>query len=208
MMQIKCLTVGPLLANCYLVWCEETKEAVVIDPGAEGEKIVSEIEKEHLRVKYIINTHGHVDHISANREVKNRTGAKILIHADDAPLLTNPQLNLSSYLGAPVTGPPPDVLLCEGEEIEIGNNLKLEVIHTPGHTRGGICLLADKVVFTGDTLFAGSVGRTDFPGGSYTELLDSIKKKILTLGDDYVIYPGHGPASTVGEERRNNPFLF
>lgn len=207
-MNVKCLTVGPMQANCYLVWCEETKEALVIDPGAEGEKILSAIDQEDLDVKYIVNTHGHVDHMEANREVKNQTGAKILIHVNDALLLTNSQLNLSTYLGSPVSGPPPDILLCEGEDITIGENLVFQVLHTPGHTRGGISLVTNKTVFTGDTLFAGSVGRTDFPGGSVKELLSSIKEKLFALGDDYVIYPGHGPSSTIGEEKKSNPFIF
>lgn len=207
-MLVKCLAVGPMLANCYLVWCEETKEALVIDPGGEGGRILAEIKRKQLQVKYIVNTHGHVDHIAANREVKEGTGGKILIHAEDAPLLTSPNLNFSMYMGIPVKGPTAEVLLCEGEEIILGSRVELAVIHTPGHTRGGICLKADDAIFTGDTLFAGSIGRTDFPGGSYQELLDSIKNKILCCDDDCIVYPGHGPPSTVGHERTYNPFLF
>ncbi|NPV29679.1 MAG: MBL fold metallo-hydrolase [Firmicutes bacterium] len=206
-MVVKCLAVGPMQANCYLVWCEETKEALVIDPGGEGERILAEIKREQLQVRYIVNTHGHVDHIAANREVKEGTGARILIHSEDAPLLTSPNLNLSIYVGIPVQGPRADMLLCEGEEITVGKQVRLSVLHTPGHTRGGICLSAGDAIFTGDTLFAGSIGRTDFPGGSYQELLNSIKSKILPNHDDVVIYPGHGPTSTVGYERKHNPFL-
>ncbi len=206
-MLVRCLAVGPMLANCYLVWCEETKEALVIDPGGEEERILAEIEKEQLQLQYIVNTHGHVDHIAANREVKEKTGAKILIHSEDAPLLVSPNLNFSVYVGIPVRGPRADMLLCEGEEISVGKQVKLDVLHTPGHTRGGICLKAEDAIFTGDTLFAGSIGRTDFPGGSYQELLDSIKNKILPNHDDVVLYPGHGPTSTVGYERKHNPFL-
>ncbi|MDH7576396.1 MAG: MBL fold metallo-hydrolase [Bacillota bacterium] len=207
-MLVKCLAVGPMLANCYLVWCEETKDALVIDPGGEGERILAEIKREQLQVKYIVNTHGHVDHIAANHKVKEGTGAKILVHAEDAPLLTSPNFNLSIYVGTPVKGPAADMLLCEGEEIVVGKQVRLSVLHTPGHTRGGICLNAGEAIFTGDTLFAGSIGRTDFPGGSYQDLLNSIKTKILINDDHVLLYPGHGPTSTVGDERKSNPFLL
>ncbi len=207
-MLVRCLTVGPMMSNCYLVWCEETREALVIDPGADGRRILAEIRKELLEVRYIVNTHGHADHIGANREVKEATGAQLLIHAEDAPMLTSPNMNLSLYLGVPVKGPAADRLLQDGEEIAVGKGVFLRVIHTPGHTRGSICLQGEGVIFTGDTLFAGSVGRTDFPGGSYKELLASIKEKLLCYEDSYVIYPGHGPSSTLEYERKHNPFLF
>lgn len=206
-MLVKCLEVGLVMANCYLVWCEETKEALVIDPGGEAARILAEIKKEHLQVKYIVNTHGHMDHIAVNHEVKEGTGAKLLIHVEDAPLLENPNLNLSSYMGGAYRSPKPDLLLCEGEEIAVGKQVRLEVLHTPGHTRGGMSLKTDGAIFTGDTLFAGSVGRTDFPGGSFQELLESIKNKIMICDDSFLIYPGHGPTSTIGYERRHNPFL-
>lgn len=205
-MLVKCLAVGALAANCFLVWCEETKEGVVIDPGGEGERILAEIGKEGLQVKYVINTHGHIDHTAANEQVREGTGAKLAIHVDDAPMLSDPSLNLSRYLGINYRCSPPELLLREGDEITVGNN-KLTVLHTPGHTRGGISLKAPGMIFTGDTLFAGSVGRTDFPGGSFGELITSIKDKILVCGDDWIVYPGHGPATTVRHERVNNPFL-
>lgn len=205
-MPVKCLTVGPMMANCYIVWCEETKDALIIDPGGDGSRILAEIKKEALDVKYIVNTHGHIDHIAANKDVKEVTGAKLLIHPDDAPLLANPDLNLSLYMGSPYRSPKADMLISEGEEIAVGN-LRLEVLHTPGHTRGGVCLKTEEAIFTGDTLFAGSIGRTDFPGGSFKQLIDSITNKILPCDDNCVVYPGHGPASTVGYERKNNPFL-
>ncbi|HHW41562.1 MAG TPA: MBL fold metallo-hydrolase [Syntrophomonadaceae bacterium] len=205
-MQVKSLAVGSMMANCYIIWCRQTKDALVIDPGGDGSRILAEIKKEGLKVKYIVNTHGHIDHIAANYDVKEGTGAKLLIHPDDAPLLTNPDLNLSLYMGSPFQSPKADMLISDGEEIAIGN-LRFEVLHTPGHTRGGVCLKTEGAIFTGDTLFAGSIGRTDFPGGSYKQLLDSIRNKILPSDDNCVVYPGHGPASTVGHERVNNPFL-
>ena len=206
-MNVKCLAVGSMLANCYLVWCAETKEALVIDPGGEGGRILAEIAREQLQVKYIVNTHGHVDHIAANAEVRKATGAKLLIHEEDAPLLSNPDLNLSAYMGSELRALQPDLLIHEGDEVACGKQVCLKVLHTPGHTRGGISLQAEKVIFTGDTLFADSIGRSDFPGGSYQTLIESIKNKILVLDDTCLVYPGHGPSSTVGHEREHNPYL-
>lgn len=206
-MRVKCLAVGAIAANCYLVWCEDTKEGVVIDPGGEGERILAEIRQEELKVKYIINTHGHMDHVAANEKVKEGTGARVAIHVDELPLLEDPSLNLSLYMGGEYRCPAPDLTLREGDEVTVGKDVKLTVLHTPGHTRGGLSLKAPGAIFTGDTLFADSVGRTDFPGGSFSDLIASIKSKILTCDDDYVVYPGHGPATTVGHERVHNPFL-
>lgn len=205
-MNIKSMAVGPMGANCYIVNCEETKEAAVIDPGGDAAKIISYLNNQGLQLKYIINTHGHIDHIAANEELKEKTGAELLIHTQDAAMLENPNLNLSAFMGVPVRQQPADRLLNEGDEIEIGN-VKLKVIHTPGHTRGGICLLAGDVVFTGDTLFAGSIGRTDFPGGSFDEIIRSIKTKLMTLPDDTEVYPGHMGKSSIGQEKKYNPFL-
>ncbi|MGB9791229.1 MAG: MBL fold metallo-hydrolase [Thermacetogeniaceae bacterium] len=205
-MEIKTLAVGPLAANCYIIWCGQTKEALVIDPGGEGSRILAEIAKEGLHVRYIVNTHGHIDHIAANNQVKEETQAKLLIHPDDAPLLTDPELNLSAYTGRPFRSLPSDMMIADGDEIAVGN-LRFVVLHTPGHTPGSICLKAEGVLFTGDTLFAGSIGRTDFPGGSYRQILESIKNKILPCGDNCIVYPGHGPSTSVGYERENNPFL-
>lgn len=203
-------SVGMLATNCYLVGCEVKKETVIIDPGFdsddEAEKIMKVVEKEKLEVKYIVNTHGHSDHISGNRALKEKTDALILIHEFDAPMLVSSERNFSYMYGEKATSPPADRLLHERDIISVGN-VKLKVIHTPGHSKGGISLLCDDVVFTGDTLFAGSIGRTDFSGASYREIMNSIKRKLATLPDHTKIYPGHGPTSTIGKEKRSNPFL-
>lgn len=205
-MKIIVLPVGPIQANCYLVYDEETKECMVIDPGAEGDRIVKEIQKNGLKVKYIVNTHGHSDHIGANQEVKEATGAELLIHEEDSSMLTSAAQNLSLYLGKNIDRPAPDRRLRDGDVLDVGQ-VRFTVLHTPGHTRGGICLLSGKTCFTGDTLFEMGIGRTDFPGGSYSQIIDSIKSKLLVLDDDVAVYPGHGAHSTIGRERSGNPFL-
>lgn len=184
------LVVGPYQTNCYILACKETMEGVVIDPGDEVVRIVKEISRNEIQVRSILITHGHVDHIGGAAELKRITRAPILIHPSDAPALRFP----------------PDGSLNEGAQIEVGT-YTLSVLHTPGHSPGGVCLIAPGAVFTGDTLFAGSVGRTDFPGGSHENLVAAVRKKVFPLGDDLRIYPGHGPASTIGRERRTNPFF-
>ncbi len=208
-MIIKMFTFGRYFANCYIVGCEETKEAAVIDPTfdteAEADEVFRVVDQLGLSVKHIINTHGHPDHTVGNGIIKEATGASILIHEDDVAMLTRAK-NLSVFFGFRATTPPADGTLRDGDVIRVGN-VKLKVLHTPGHTKGGISLLVDDVVFTGDTLFAGSVGRTDFPGGSFKEIINSIRTRLLTLPDHVKVYSGHGPASVIGEERRHNPFL-
>lgn len=200
------MPLGPLATNCYLVYDEGTLEAMVIDPAAEGSRIMREVENRGLKVKYIINTHGHGDHIGANGYVKEATGAQLLIHAADGPMLTDPRQNMSAYMGQSITKPAPDRLLQEGDILEVGI-LKFTVLHTPGHTLGGICLVGHGACFSGDTLFQYSIGRSDFPGGSYEDLISSIKSKLLPLDDNVAVYPGHGPETTIGMERKGNPFL-
>lgn len=168
--------------------------------------MISLIEEAGLQPKYIINTHGHIDHIAFNKKFKDLYGADILIHENDAPWLGEQQdSELFAYVGASES-PPADRLLRDGEEITVGN-IRLEVIHTPGHTPGGISLRHDDFTLTGDTLFAEGVGRTDLPGGSYEQMIESIRTKLLTLPEETVIYPGHGEKSTIGDEIENNPFL-
>jgi len=200
------IVVGPFEVNCYIFGDAKTKEVVVIDPGDNFPVIWETIQEAEYKVKGIILTHGHADHIGAVGELKNQTQAPIYIHPEDKEMLTDPKLNRSIYWGVAITAPPADKLLKEGDILKIGN-VSLKVIHTPGHTLGGICLEYDKILLTGDTLFAGSIGRTDFPGSSFQSLIDSIKKKLLILPDEIEIFPGHGPSSTIGEERVSNPFL-
>ncbi|WP_110952861.1 MBL fold metallo-hydrolase [Anaerosinus massiliensis] len=205
-MRIEQLVVGQLSVNCYIVSCENTKEAMVIDPGDEAEAILDKIEKAQLDVKYIVNTHGHADHIGANTLVQNKTNAVIAIHGEDAPMLDNATLNLSAYIGQSVTSKRADRILQDGDTITIGD-IAFSVLHTPGHTKGGICLLNEDVLFSGDTLFSESIGRTDFPGGSMQTIIDSIQKKLLPLPDHTKVYPGHGSCTTIGWERVHNQFL-
>jgi len=194
-MFVKMFTVGMLGTNCFLVADAESGEALIIDPGfdreSEAKAILKEIERNSLRIKYIVNTHGHTDHIGGNRTLKELTKAPILIHEYDAPMLSNPSA---------------DRKLHDGDIIEIGS-IKLRVIHTPGHSKGSIILLGTDAVFSGDTLFAGSIGRYDLLGGSLEEIKESLRNKLLILPDYLKVYPGHGPVSTIGEERRSNPFL-
>ncbi len=192
-------------ANCYVLGCEEPRSALVIDPGDDAARIVRVINEDEFQLELIVNTHGHVDHIVANEELKAETSAQLCVHSADADMLTDPQKNLSFFVGSPVSSPAADRILAHGDILEVGK-LRLEVIHTPGHSQGSICLLGDGCIFTGDLLFAGGIGRYDFPGSSYEKLMDSLKK-VMTLDDDLVVYPGHGPETTIGSERRTNPFL-
>ena len=207
-MFLKRLVVGVLETNCYLIGCKSSKKAAVIDPGGEEEVdlILNLLQENNLDLKYIINTHGHIDHIAGNKALKAKTKALLLIHKLDAHMLIDTNKNFSIFMGKEIYSPPADRFLEERDEIILGS-LKLTVIHTPGHTSGGICLILNNIVFTGDTLFAGGVGRTDLPGGSYQDLQKSIKEKLLNLNNGKIIYPGHGPNSTIGEERRTNPYL-
>jgi hydroxyacylglutathione hydrolase len=198
-MQIQTFNVGMLSTNCYVVHCPETKEAIIIDPGFdspnEAEQIVRYVDASTLKVKFIVNTHGHPDHTRGDRVLKRKYSVPICIHAYDAHCLTG--------LGKGIA--PANILLEDKEVLKFGQTM-LKVMHTPGHTPGGISLVGEKLVFTGDTLFAGGIGRTDFLEGSDHDMRLSLKK-LLCLPDNYVVYPGHGGISTIGEEKRVNPFL-
>ncbi|MCJ7646812.1 MBL fold metallo-hydrolase [bacterium] len=202
---LKTFTVGPMEANCYILYSPDKREGLIIDPGAEGERLIKFIQEKKISIRYIINTHGHPDHIGANRKVKEHTSAPILIHQRDAPMLTKSDSILTLIFPLEYSSPPADTLIKDGDLIECAG-MRLKVLHTPGHTPGGISLLTDDSIFTGDTLFSGSVGRFDLPGGSQEVLLNSIRK-ILSLGENLTIYPGHGPSTSVGEELHSNPFI-
>lgn len=205
-MIIKDLVVGPLMANCFIFGCKKTREAVVIDPGGDADKILLSLADSELEVKYIINTHGHFDHVCGNGKMKDATGADILIHPLDAPMLGMLSSNAAVFGISVENSPPCDQTIEEGETISFGN-ISLKVIHTPGHTPGGISLYTDGIVFVGDTLFAGSIGRTDFPGGDYDTLISSIKTKLFDMEDDMRVLSGHGPETSIGSEKRFNPFV-
>jgi len=201
--------VGQFGVFCYLVGDEKAKEGLLIDPADEADRLIAEAESYGLKIKYIVNTHSHIDHVMGNKEMVKKTKAKIIIHEKDAGNLTrSPSYLLDMFSAAP--SPPADILVKGGDIIQVGQ-VKLQVIHTPGHSPGGISLYSDGAVFTGDTLFVGSVGRTDFPGSSFEELERSIREKLYVLPGNTVVYPGHNygptPTSTIQYERRTNPFV-
>ena len=208
------LVVSPFETNCYIAACpprslgdESTREAVIIDPGAEAHLISDAVYGCDVTVFGIVNTHGHADHIGSNAALKGEFECPIMIHEMDAPLLTDPQANLSASIGfGGIVSPPADRLLKEGDEIVVGG-LILKVIHTPGHTPGGICLYGEGTLFSGDALFMDGIGRSDFPGGDHHLLIESIRTKLLTLPDETIVHPGHGPNTTIGREKRENPWL-
>ncbi|WP_196594995.1 MBL fold metallo-hydrolase [Pectinatus frisingensis] len=205
-MEVKVLTNGDFDENCYLAIDTSTKEAVVIDPGSHPQLILNWIKAADCTIKYVLNTHGHSDHVGANTAVCDKFSIKLGIHPLDAPMLTDAKLNLSTYWGSPVISKKADFFLNENDIIHIGKSY-LKVIHTPGHTPGGICLINDQIIFSGDSLFAESIGRSDFPGGSMKALVSSLERKILPLSTDNIVYPGHGPTTTIGHEKTYNPYF-
>ncbi|WP_319405677.1 MBL fold metallo-hydrolase [uncultured Desulfosarcina sp.] len=212
-MIIRQMALGPIQANCFILGCEETRQAVVIDPGDDNDRILATLAKDRLTVVHIVNTHGHFDHVGANRRLKEVTGADILIHSADAPMLTQLSAAAAAWGLAAENSPTADRLLKDGDTITFGTHT-LTVLHTPGHTPGGICLYIEythagapkKAIFVGDTLFAGSIGRTDFPGGNFDTLINSIQTRLFSLEDEVKVYPGHMGNTTIGVEKRTNPF--
>lgn len=205
---LKIAPVGPLQVNCYIYWDEKTKDAFIIDAGEEPDLIEHLVRRDGLNVQYIINTHGHFDHIGANARLKKILNVPVAIHEDDVPLLANAHEDAMHFGIKSPKQPLPDILLKDGDMLKAGG-LTLEVIHTPGHTKGGICLYSrsEGLLFTGDTLFAGSIGRTDFEGGSFEDIINSIKTRILPLDDSTAVFPGHGLSTTLKREKKSNQFI-
>lgn len=203
-MEVQTLVVGLFATNCYLAICSATGEGLVVDPGAEGKRILLQIRQRGLKITGIVNTHGHIDHTGANKRLKKELQAPLYLPEKELETYRKPLFGLSLFFGKPVQ---PDRLLREGEQIFFGKQV-LTVMETPGHTEGSISLCGSGAVFTGDALFAGSIGRTDLAGGSHTLLLKAIREKLLVLPPETVVYPGHGPATTVGAEAKSNPFLL
>ena len=205
-MKYEMVVVGALETNCYLVYCEETMECAVVDPGADPEKIIQKIGELRLMHGILINTHGHVDHVGANKDIKEKYGIPLCIHSHDSQMLDNILSTAMGFFIGAKKSPKPDKFLEDGENIPIGKS-HLKVIHTPGHSPGSISLSEDGFLLSGDLLFYGGVGRTDLPGGSLEILEDSIRKKIFIFPDDTVVLPGHGPSTSIGQEKNTNPFI-
>jgi len=202
------IVVGPLSVNCFVVGCENSREGVVVDPGGDVDSVIQAVQKHRLKIGTVINTHGHFDHVGGNRATVESFGGRLLIHQADVALVGMATDVARTYGLQGESSPPPDDFLNDGDEITFGGHT-LKVIHTPGHTRGGCCLYfeSEKKIITGDTLFADSIGRTDLPGGSHEQLLESIRTKLFTLPDDVAVYPGHGEATSIGHEKRHNPYF-
>lgn len=203
-MFLKVLPFGLLASNCYILGDE--KKCVVIDPGVEANKIMETVNENKLKVKYIILTHAHYDHIAHMESLKEITGADILVHEEDNIALTDGRLNGSMLFGSSIKYMKADKTLKDGDKLSVGN-LTLDIIHTPGHSPGGICILCNDMLFSGDTLFYGSVGRSDLGRGDHNALINAIKEKLLVLPDETTVYPGHGAKTSIGYERNNNPFI-
>jgi hydroxyacylglutathione hydrolase len=210
-MDIEQIKVGFMEVFCYLISCSRTKEALFIDPAGNEEELVGMIQEKKLILKYLVNTHGHADHTCGNQKVKALTGAKIVMHEMDDRVFNSPEGEIMARQWGFAPSPPADITVNDGDMIVIGD-LSLRVIHTPGHSPGGICLHSDGHLFTGDTLFVGGIGRTDLPGSSHEQFMRSIREKLLTLPPETVVWPGHDygmrPSSTIGYEKTTNPWLL
>jgi hydroxyacylglutathione hydrolase len=201
------LPVGLIETNCYVIGCEETKQGAIIDPGGHPQRILAEVQRRGLAIQYVLDTHGHFDHTDANGAVVKATGAPLAIHPLDKPILqASGGASWFGMVAAP--SPPPDLELQDGDLLNVGK-LCLQVLHTPGHTPGHVCFFesAQGVLFDGDVLFYRGIGRTDLPGGNWQQLFDSIRRVLFSLPNTTLVYPGHGPATTIGDERRLNPWL-
>jgi len=206
-MILRSITVGITQTNCYLVGCKQTLEGVVIDPGGHPERILQAVEETGLTIRYVLNTHCHFDHMGANADIVAASGASLALHPAELPILQ--ARGGAAWFGVPVAeSPPPDVELTAGQVLEVGA-LRFQVLFTPGHSPGGVTFYLEEqgVAFDGDVLFAQGVGRTDLPGGDWGTMLRSIQEVLFALPDDTVLYPGHGPATTVGQEKHSNPWV-
>ncbi len=205
-MKIISLQLGPIQTNCYIVYDETTKDALVIDPAWDYAAIDKALASQGLKLSKIFLTHGHADHIGALQELRNHKDVPVYISKEDSFLIQNSKNNLSIFMGKDIACTSPEFTVGDGDMLDVGP-MQFQILATPGHTPGGLCLYGYGAVFAGDTLFWGSIGRTDLGGGSYDQLIDSIETKIMALPDDTTVYPGHGPSTTVGRERAGNPFL-
>jgi len=205
-MILKTITVGPMGVNCYLIGCEKTKAGAVIDPGDDAPVILNAIKQEDLDIQYILLTHGHVDHLAHLMKLQDKINAEFLMHQEDAFLLKG-LFAQALMFGLPNPGnPKADRFISDGEEIKLGD-LKIKILHTPGHSPGSVTYFVEDKLFVGDLIFSGSIGRTDLPKGDYQTLINSVETKIFSLPDETIIYPGHGPETTVGQEKATNPFF-
>ena len=205
-MEMEIFVVGPIDVNCYVISDSETRHGMVIDPGGSGEKILRCLEQDQVQLDMIVNTHAHADHIGAVDFLREKTGAPLCVHELEAPLLIDSRKNLSAFMGYDFVTKPADRYLQDDEEIRIGN-LSFRVIATPGHSPGGICLYGEGALFSGDSLFQGSIGRCDFPGSSEADLVRNLLTRILPLPGETKVFPGHGPASSIAWEKKYNPYL-
>ena len=203
-MKMKCLPTGMLSSNCYILW--EGREGAVIDPGVRAADVITALEADKLELKYIILTHVHLDHIVSAEQLRRHYGAPLLVHRLDAGALGDPMRNGSELFGLETVFGAADRVLGHGDAIPLGGQ-KLEIIHTPGHTPGSICIKVGGMLFTGDTLFRTGIGRTDLPGGNTGDIMDSLENRLMALDDEVLVYPGHGMQTTIGYERRNNPYF-
>lgn len=203
---IQRLVVGPLQVNCFLVGDPESRRALVIDPGEDGDRILQTAARAELEIALVVNTHGHFDHIGANRRIVEATGAELLIHRQDAPLLGQADRHAAMFGLQAIPSPEPDRLLEHGDRVQCGA-LDFEVLHVPGHSPGGIALYGHGHLFAGDILFAGSIGRTDLPGGDHQALITGIRTHLMALPDATVVHTGHGPDTTIGREKQHNPYV-
>lgn len=199
-------TLGPFAQNCYLLVGPSGRRAAIVDPGLESESLLELLERRGIELEWIVNTHGHLDHVAGNRFFKERTNARLIIHPQDAPFLDHVRQSGARFGLDLEDSPPPDANLADGEPFRF-DGLEFEVIHTPGHSPGGVCLRRGRTMLVGDTLFQGSIGRTDLPGGAHGQLVRSIRERLFALPGETVCYPGHGPETTLSEERRHNPFV-